>query len=392
MAGAIKMNERYWGEPHSLFSLSFAVWFIAEILFNTTLGDVLPVNLDRISSMMDCIVFLLLLIQIVFFQVYSHRELLSILLVTLPIAASTILSGSVRVMGTWMFIVAFKYTDLDGIIAMAYRILRMMIPAIVFLCLIGLLPDAFNYRFGVLRHAMGFNHPNYFGMKIFQFSACYVYLHWHSLKKGDGVRAVLVLAFLYFIPHSVTSILCTAVLFLLTIAGRFLQAKKRALLQVFETALMLSAVLCIAGTVLLTIYGMNFPLGQALDAWMSYRFSHAKQIYAVYKISLFGQSISSGYLLDSGYMDLILRSGLLVYLLFFVGYIGNMSYHKNNPALYLLLCTFGFYGIMEYGVYLIARNLFLLSFADILYSRRKKQKENIFAGKIGGAGTKEKRE
>ncbi len=391
MAGAVKMNERYREGAFSLFPLSFALWFIAEILFNTTLGDVLPVNFERISGMMDYTVFFLLLIQIVFFQVYSPWELLSIVLLTLPIAVSTLLSGSVRVMGTWMFIVAFRYADLDKIISMAYRILGIMIPAIMFLCLIGLLPDASNYRFSVLRHAMGFNHPNYLGMKIFQFSACYVYLRWHSLKKGDVFRAILALAFLYFVPHSVTSILCTAVLVLLTIAGRFLEDKKRTMLQAFETALLLSVLLCMAATVLLTVYGMDSSFGQVLDAWMSYRFSHANQIYAVYKISLLGQRISTSYLLDSGYMDLILRSGLVIYLMFFAGYVGNMIYHKNNTALYLLLCTFAFYGIMEYGVYLIARNIFLLSFADILYSGRKKQKEKNSASQVGGAETKEKK-
>lgn len=366
------MNERYRDGACSLFPLAFALWFIAEILFNTTLEEIIPVNLDQISSMMDYVVFFLLLIQIVFFQTYSPWELISIILITLPMAVSTLLSGSVRVMGTWMFIVAFRYADLDEVISTAYRILGIMIPVIMFLCVIGLLPDAFNYRFNVLRHAMGFNHPNYFGMKIFQFSACYVYLHWNSLKKGDVFRGILVIVFLYFVPHSVTSILCTAVLVLLGMGGRFLENKKKALLQGFKTLLLLAVVLCIAATVLLTIYGMDSPLGQALDAWMSYRFSHANQIYAVYKISLFGQRISSSYLLDSGYMDLILRSGLVIYLMFFAGYIGNMIYHKNNTVLYLLLCTFAFYGIMEYGVYLIARNIFLLSFADILYRGRNK--------------------
>lgn len=365
------MKEQYLKGKYNLFLFAFAIWFIAEILFNTTLDDLVPFDLDRISSVIDCAIFLLLLIQIVFFQEYSVWELLDIALITLPVAVSTLLSGSVRVMGTWMFIVAFKYTDLDDSVSMAYRILRVMLPAIIFLCLTGLLPDASNYRFDILRHAMGFNHPNYFGMKIFQFSACYVYLHWHSLKKRDMLWAVLVIAFLYFVPHSVTSILCTAGLLLLTIVGRWLEKYEKALLEAYKTVLVFFTFICIIATVLITLYGMDLPVCQALDAWISYRLSYANQIYAVYGISLLGQRISSGYLLDSGYMDLVLRSGLLVYLLFFVGYIGNMVNHKKNTALYILLCTFAFYGIMEYGVYLIARNIFLLSAADILYSRQR---------------------
>lgn len=366
------MRERYLKGNYNLFYFAFAIWFIAEILFNTTLGDVLPISLDDISSKMDYFVFLLLLIQIVFFQEYSSQELLGIIMITLLASISTLLSGSVRVMGTWMFVVAFKYINLDEIVSMTYRILQIMLPLIIFLCLIGLLPDASNYRFEILRHSMGFNHPNYFGMKIFQFSACYVYLHWYSLKRKDLFLGILVIAFLYRVPHSVTSILCTAVLILLTTVGRSLEKSKKTLINSFKSALMISAFICIAATVLITVFGMNFPVFQGLDAWMSYRLSYANRIYEVYGISLFGQQISSSYLLDSGYMDLTLRSGLLIYLMFFASYIINMIFHKKNTALYILLCTFAFYGIMEYGVYLIARNIFLLSIADVLYSGRRK--------------------
>lgn len=371
MVGAVKMKKPCLIRKYNLFHFAFALWFIAEILFNTTLGDVVPVNLDYISGRMDYAVFLLLQIQIIFFQEYSSWELLVIVPVTLLAAVSTLLSGSVRVMGTWMFIVAFKYMDLDEIVSMAYRILRIMLPAVIFLCMVGLLPDASNYRFEVLRHSMGFNHPNYFGMKIFQFSACYVYLHWRSLKKRDLFWGILVIAFLYWVPHSVTSILCTAVLIFLTAVGRFMEKDNKPLLETFKTALMISGFICIAATVFITLYGMSSPVCQALDAWMSYRLSYANRIYGVYGISLLGQQISSSYLLDSGYMDLVLRSGLLVYLVFFAVYIANMIYHRKNTALYILLCTFAFYGIMEYGVYLIARNIFLLSIADILYSRHR---------------------
>lgn len=204
-------------------------------------------------------------------------------------------------------------------------------------------------------------------MKIFQFSACYVYLHWRSLKKRDLFWGVLVIIFLYLVPHSVTSILCTAVLILLTTMGRFLEKDKKHLLKSFQTALLISALVCITATVLITVYGMNSPIFQSLDAWMSYRLSYANRIYRVYGISLLGQQISSSYLLDSGYMDLVLRSGLLIYLVFFAVYITNMIRHRKNTVLYILLCTFAFYGVMEYGVYLIARNIFLLSIADILY-------------------------
>lgn len=364
------MRERYLKGKHSLFLFIFTIWFIAEILFNTTLDEVVPFDLDRVSSVIDYAIFLLLLIQIVFFQEYSASKLLGITLVTLPVAVSTLLSGSVRVMGTWMFIVAFKYTDLDDIVSMAYRILRVMLPLTVFLCLMGLLPDASNYRFGILRHAMGFNHPNYFGMKIFQFSACYVYLHWNTLKKRDVLWGVLTITLLYYVPHSVTSILCTAGLFMLTIVGRLLEKYKETLLEIFKTTLVILVFVCVIATVVITLYGMASPVCQALDAWMSYRLSYANRIYAVYGISLWGQKINSSYLLDSGYMDLILRSGILIYLMFFAGYIRNMVYHRKFTALYILLCTFALYGIMEYGVYLIARNIFLLSFADVLYSER----------------------
>lgn len=68
MVGAVKMKEQCLRGNYNLFHFAFSLWFIAEILFNTTLGDAVPINLDYISAQMDYAVFLLLLIQIIFFR------------------------------------------------------------------------------------------------------------------------------------------------------------------------------------------------------------------------------------------------------------------------------------------------------------------------------------
>ena len=72
-----------------------------------------------------------------FFQSYKKRELVMIVVITLPIVCATVLSGSKSILSAWMFIVAAKNIDLDKVVRAAYKILLFMVPMIAFLCLTG---------------------------------------------------------------------------------------------------------------------------------------------------------------------------------------------------------------------------------------------------------------
>ena len=76
----------------SLYMYIFIFWYSTEILFNSTLDNILGVSVDNISNLIAWMVFGLLMLQIILFQSYTKRELMFIVMITLPIVIDTFLS------------------------------------------------------------------------------------------------------------------------------------------------------------------------------------------------------------------------------------------------------------------------------------------------------------
>ena len=172
MHKTIKLNDFY------LFI--FALWYSSEILYNSTLKNIMGLSIARFSDITTWIVFGLLLVQILFFQTYTKRELLIIVSITIPIVIATVLSGQRTFMSAWMFIVAARNVEFRRIIYAAYKILLIMIPMIVLLCLLGIIDNRILMRGSVRRFSLGFSHPNQLGLRIFQLVACYCYVKWKN--------------------------------------------------------------------------------------------------------------------------------------------------------------------------------------------------------------------
>lgn len=167
----------------SLYMYIFIFWYSTEILFNSTLDNILGVSVDNISNLIAWMVFGLLMLQIILFQSYTKRELMIIVMITLPIVIATFLSGNRSLLSAWMFVVAAKNVDLDDVICVAYKILSIMIPVIAMLCLLGVIEDATLMRGTMRRYSLGFSHPNQLGLRIFQYIVCHCYVHKNRLGK-----------------------------------------------------------------------------------------------------------------------------------------------------------------------------------------------------------------
>ena len=124
-----------------LYLFIFIFWYSTTIMFTTNLRNVMGVPISTVNSIVDIIILLLLMIQIVFFQSYKKRELVIIIGITTPIIIAAALSRQYSLLSGWMFIVAARNVDFDRVIRVAYKILLIMIPAIVFLCFIGFIEE-----------------------------------------------------------------------------------------------------------------------------------------------------------------------------------------------------------------------------------------------------------
>lgn len=368
----------------SLYMYIFIFWYSTEILFNSTLDNIMGVSVDKISNLIAWLVFGLLMIQIVFFQSYTKRELMIIVMITLPIVIATFLSGNRSLMSAWMFVVAAKNVDLDDVICVAYKILSIMIPVIAVLCLLGIIENATLMRGTMQRYSLGFSHPNQLGLRIFQYIVCHCYIHKNRLGKLNYILIFLAILFLVMIPNSKTAYIVTTILLCMLLLYSFVKNQGPGCMKLFEKGLLF-------GTFCFGFFSIYFSyidvsrnsILARIDKWMSSRFSLCHIVWQLYGVSLLGQrvyiseeerklvGIKTRLFLDNAYLGILLRYGILVFFIFFIGYLClvKVMMIRKEYILAIILFLYALYGVMESGLYMISHNIFLITFSSLLYKK-----------------------
>lgn len=376
MHKTIKLNDFY------LFI--FALWYSSEILYNSTLKNIMGLSIARFSDITTWIVFGLLLVQILFFQTYTKRELLIIVSITIPIVIATVLSGQRTFMSAWMFIVAARNVEFRRIIYAAYKILLIMIPMIVLLCLLGIIDNRILMRGSVRRFSLGFSHPNQLGLRIFQLVACYCYVHKGKMEKWNYFFILLVTVFLIMVPNSQAAYITMGLFLLMLLIYRYIVNIRTTYMELFRKSMLF-------GTFCLSVFSIVFSgidtnkysVLARLDSWLSSRFSVCHKVWVLYGVSFFGQKIyvtederklvgiKNPLWLDNAYVSILLRYGILVFLIFCISYLYLMKAVElqQNDILMIILFLYALYGTIETGLYMITHNIFLIAFSALIYGK-----------------------
>lgn len=367
-----------------IFTFIFILWYATEILFNTTITEIGGLSIDVLNSAMNYVILGLLMLQILFFQKYEKKELIIIAMITIPIVISTKQSGYFVLLSAWMFIVASKNVKFEEVIRIAYTILRIMIPLIIILYFIGALEESTLYRNGVLRHSLGFSHPNQLGLRLFQLLVCNFYIHRKKVHAGNYIFALLLIVAAYFIPNSQTATICMGCVSVFVMAYVFFEKYSTSLMHLFKKLLIVIGIMSNLLSVVWSVCGVEkYEILKQIDQWMSIRFSTCHKVFQLFGSSLWGQhlyitsaeralvGIRTILFLDNAYMALMLRMGVIVYVIFTVAYIGQMMIlrKKDNNILLIILVVYAIYGIMENGFFALTHNIFLLAFSDMLYRK-----------------------
>lgn len=380
----INMVKKYIAK--NFFCFIFILWYSTEIIFSTTLKSFLDLPVGTVNSLLNWLVFLLLIIQTLsLLPSYTRREIFLIAGITVPVALAAFLSGNRPLLSAWMFIVAAKNEDPDRIIGIAYKILLILVPAVIAMRFFGLLEDNTLFMRDIQRFSLGFAHPNTLGVRVLQLIICRFYLHRRQIRAWDYLFAVLAVVFVYKIPNSQTVCICLLLFMVLLLfykcigrlcPGRMVLYAKSMLAGAFAVnifSIILSFMDVMANSVLAKI-----------DQWMTCRFSCGHRVLTLYGISFLGRKIyvsdeerelagiAEKLWLDNAYMSILLRQGVLVFLIFSVGYLWLMKYMavQKRYVLLFILFLFSVYGIMEAGMYTLGQNVFLIFFADLLYRKR----------------------
>lgn len=362
------------------YYIIFMVWFIADFLAQTMLFERNNIVNSKINGIIDIITLIMLIIVIIFFQSYTISQLALIISIAIPIVISALLSNSFKILSTYIFIVAAQNLNIRRLINDIYKVLLFLIPSTIILCLFGVLEDVTMYRDNMVRHSLGFSHPNVLGIVIFQFVICYIILH-NGQKYRQIFMTIFGITFVYLVPNSQTpTLLLAVILFILPIYYFIVDREKVGVLfrYILIAGAIVSNVLCVIFTI---IDFSNRPFLALIRGFLSGRFSATRKAYVEYGIKLLGQVVYTsaeerqmiglqGHLyLDTAYATLLIRYGLIVYIIFSVAYVIMMISQKNNKndLILILLFVFSIYGITESSIYMIKYNFLLLYASELLY-------------------------
>lgn len=373
--------------PKNLFLFIFTFWFSIEFLSATTIEKILFLPIGRINRISNYFIIMLLAVQIVFCQTYKKREMIVIAAVSVPFLITAAYAGSYTLLSAWLFIVAAKNTDFDKLVSVIYQLLFFMIPMVILLCLCGVIGDNTKIRDGASRYSLGFMHPNQLGVRLLLFVICHLYLHRNRLKSIDYGIAFATALFIYLVPNSQSSCMCLLILIVLLLFYQICR-KYNEILSAFQGKLLLILAAAVnGGSILLSCFDVkqNEILWQ-FNVWMSARFSEGYKTLKVYGVPLWGQPVyvfeeerirmgmtdgAGKLLLDNAYMLLLIKYGILSYLIFSAAYLLLMNYYriKKQYVIMIILFVYAVYGIMENGLVQAYHNIFLISFSNMLYGK-----------------------
>ena len=369
--------------------ITFAVWFTVGIIFKSTMESVVGIPKETINSVVNVCVVLMLMVQIVIWQRYTRGELLLIVAITALLLISALNCKYLYLVSTWMFIVAAKEVNYEQLVRLQMRIVQICVPFVIILCSLGILEDRTIYRGSELRHSLGFVHPNILGLRIFQWAVCYVYLMGErTLKSFEIVFLLLGIFFVYQVPNAQTAVASLALLLVGELLFQLL--KERSVLKKYFSKLIIVVTLLINfGSICLSMIDLaKYPLMKKLDMFLSLRFSEGHKLYVLHGLSWLGQEVyvseAEGKYLDNAYMTLLVRYGILVYLLFTICFFLLLLklYRMEKFKLLNILALYAVYGIMSNSLYTIEHNIFIVMMGILLYRRKSVLGGQVMDGNV----------
>ena len=368
------------GEVFIYFTLLF--WLANEVLLSSTITKILVWDAKVINDVVAYVVLVLLIVHIILFQRYEFGEIVVIFLISLPIIYSTITSSNKTMMSTWIFIIAAKYIDFDEFVKYAYWVQLAMIMFVFYLFFSGQIGEQILYRGSIVRHSWGFVHPNQLGERLFQLIICRGYIRRKKINFVDVIITIAIAIFVKVVPNSQTSYYAL-VLFSLVLCLHIVISMTELKFDNVIGYTIIVSILVNIGSLYLSFIDVrkNYWL-KVFDKLMSQRFYQCHRTLKFYGISLWGQDIQKivkrhiigsyhRFWLDNAYMAMLLRYGVVVFLIFSALYISAMLYLKKEKQYMLLeiLCLYAIYGVMENNFFSMSQNMFLLVLSYPIYRR-----------------------
>lgn len=391
------MLKEYNFSSESIYYVSYLVYLSATLLFNiSTMENFFGIDTDILANIFVYPVYLVLIFKILFMQKYTKKELIKLICIGICVLVSSILSRSNMLLVGFLFIVAAKNIDFNKIVKITLLVQIICISIIIMLALTGVIENRVMIRSGdtELRYALGFEHPNTFASQILQMIVCWIWIRWDRLCVKDYVGIIILAVIVKLVCDSKTNLLLIGLILICILAAK-LADKIVDENKIIKYSKICAKLVIIIGPILSLIMAVIYKKGNTLHFILNKVFSGRlmllQKFYNEYGFSLLGQKINrvSTFMaretgqqvavLDNAYGNLAIRYGIIILLLFVIGYyiLVKSSLLDKQILINIIVFIYFIFGISETQIFKLPHNVSLILLSTVIYCNRGEQELNI---------------
>lgn len=226
--------------------------------------------------------------------------------------------------------------------------IRLLTTTFLIICAnLNFIPNIVYMREGI-RYSMGYTHPNIFGIYSFVLISLWFILYGECRWKLKWVVSFALGIYQYVWTKSRTSLVLILFFLFLVILSKRIQK-----MDIFLLCAKYSALVCLVLNILVTRINESRAIAK-LNILLSSRINLSKGFLKVYGIGILGKRVGDNvsadnyWHLDSGYLNLFIRFGLIIgcIYVYMIIKICNKKYIKN-VYIYIAIIMFSIYGLVE---------------------------------------------
>jgi len=169
-----------------------------------------------------------------------------------------------------------------------------------------------------------------------------------------------------------TGFACGCVLVLLLLVYKYATPVVRT--SVWKVGVVLGVFAMLVFGVVSVVYYGKIEFFDTINGFLTGRLLWVNQAYSNLGISWFGHADVNAYVLDNGYMYMLLGFGVIIFTVYWICLLSLMirALKKGQNPVVVLIIVFSLYAIMEGDVMIkIFRNVPMIYFADMMFGERK---------------------
>lgn len=366
----VKLN---WEKAYIWF-VSVGIFFFIFTTYSAVEGSIGNI-FETIYSVIWLAFRLFILLKVLF--EFNRKSFVPVFVFLFIVYDFTVCSNSEIYMMIW-FILGLKNVNLNKLfVSLFYSILTSVLFINIF-CLAGIIPDFLMTRENVVRHGLGFSHPNAFAALACELMMIYIYLK--GIDKRINIWGIVLASLLvYMIARSNTQLIICGISIIIILFAKITDKSKKLFIKALKKYRIVF-IACLVSAIGYVVYNFNEIILYLIDHTRGSFYSRMRQLYTYlryYGVSLLGKKIVSNYnvnglyTLDNGYMYLFLGYGVIIFSAFIISYIiiiYKMIKFENYSGLLVIMLAL-IYGISETTMIKLAMNFTLFFIGCVLWNQ-----------------------